>query len=132
VVARALNRPGAIHDWKKWEFVVTSELMRAEVYRSLDRLRVGKTLSVEQVADYLQFVANVTAGWEEVPIQHPILRKVASPYPAPLGTLDAIHLATALVWIDEHNEPLTFFTHDRQLAIAARACGLSVKSKSES
>jgi hypothetical protein len=35
-------------------------------------------------------------------------------------------LATVLVWIEDRGEPLTFLTHDRQLANAARAGGLHV------
>jgi hypothetical protein len=40
-------------------------------------------------------------------------------------TLDAIHLATALLW-DEQAGEIVFLTLDRQLANAARACGLTV------
>jgi hypothetical protein len=43
----------------------------------------------------------------------------------PVKTLDAIHLATALLWA-EHAGEIVFLTHDRQLATAARACGLAV------
>ena len=43
----------------------------------------------------------------------------------PVKTLDAIHLATALLW-EEHAGEIVFLTHDGQLANAARACGLTV------
>ena len=43
-----------------------------------------------------------------------------------LRSLDAIHLATALLWLENNATPLTLLTHDRQLATAARACGLPV------
>jgi hypothetical protein len=46
--------------------------------------------------------------------------------PTELGTLDAIHLATALLWKDMANVPLVMATHDAALAVGARAHGLSV------
>jgi predicted nucleic acid-binding protein len=55
-----------------------------------------------------------------------ILRRAAHPLPTPLGTLDAIHLATALAWRDVDDGPLTVVTHDASLDQAARAFGLAV------
>jgi hypothetical protein len=44
-----------------------------------------------------------------------------------LGTLDAIHLATALAWREAAGvEDLVMATHDLALATAARASGLRV------
>lgn len=43
-----------------------------------------------------------------------------------IGTLDALHLATALVLAPLLDAPLHFATHDAQLARCARASGLSV------
>ena len=42
-----------------------------------------------------------------------------------LKSLDAIHLATALL-LDDPGDPVTVFTHDARLADAARARGLAV------
>jgi hypothetical protein len=44
--------------------------------------------------------------------------------PAELGTLDAIHLATAPLWKDMTQEDLTMATDDGALALASRAHGL--------
>jgi hypothetical protein len=46
--------------------------------------------------------------------------------PTTLGTLDAIHLATALMWAEHAGFPLVMATHDQLLATAARASGLRV------
>ncbi len=46
--------------------------------------------------------------------------------PTELGTLDAIHLATALRWRETEGVELVMATHDRALAIGARAHGLRV------
>ena len=50
--------------------------------------------------------------------------------PTGLGTLDAIHLATALLWKEMTPEELTMATHDPALAIAARVHGLPVIGES--
>ncbi len=61
-----------------------------------------------------------------VALDRAVLRRASEPFPTPLGTLDAIHLATALYWRDLKGEDLTFATHDRQLAQAARMMGFAV------
>lgn len=43
-----------------------------------------------------------------------------------LGTLDAIHLATALLWRERESADILMATHDGALAVAARASGLRV------
>ncbi len=48
------------------------------------------------------------------------------PLPTPLGTLDAIHLATALLWRETRDPDLLVATHDRALALAARGSGFRV------
>jgi ABC-type lipoprotein export system ATPase subunit len=48
----------------------------------------------------------------------------SEPFPVPLGTLDAIHLATAMAWRDARETALVMATHDKALAEAARSVGL--------
>lgn len=55
-----------------------------------------------------------------------VLRRAGEPFSTPLGTLNAIHLATALQWRDATEAELAVATHDRALATAARASGLMV------
>ena len=53
-----------------------------------------------------------------------MLARASQPMPTTLGTLDAIHLATALMWSEHSGSPLVMATHDQLLATAARASGL--------
>ena len=46
--------------------------------------------------------------------------------PTELGTLDAIHLATALLWKESTGSDLVMATHDTALGLAATAHGLIV------
>ena len=43
-----------------------------------------------------------------------------------LGTLDAVHLVTALLVAESRHVQLAFLTHDDQLAMGARAMGFEV------
>jgi len=127
-VRRILKEPGAFTKWEEWEWIVASELLRIEVFRGLDRLRHTRELTLEQLAEGYAVLPNILEALQQVPLSAAVLNRAASTFPTPLGTLDAIHLSTALLWIEDNGEPLTFLTHDRQLAIAARACGLEVKT----
>jgi hypothetical protein len=60
---------------------------------------------------------------EVVEISYPILARASQPLPAELGTLDSIHLATAMLWREMNHADLVMATHDQALGLAARACG---------
>lgn len=121
-----LKAPDAIDRWGGWVLAVTSELTRAEARRSLDRMRVKGKLTDTDVAGLVRLLVAVLAQCEVILIQQSVLERAGSPFSTALGTLDAIHLATALVWMEERGEPLTLLTHDAQLGLAAQACGLEV------
>ena len=55
-----------------------------------------------------------------------VLDRAAQPMPTELGTLDAIHLATALLWKEMTRVDLAMATHDGALALGAQAHGLPV------
>jgi len=54
------------------------------------------------------------------------LTRAAQPLPVSRGTLDAIHLATALAWREMNATDLVLATHDARLSVAARALGLEI------
>jgi len=56
-----------------------------------------------------------------------ILNRASQSFLTPLGTLDAVHLATALRLVEASGIELTFLTHDTELATAARSMSFSVK-----
>ena len=121
-----LGQPDRLAEWPEIERGVGSALVEVECLRVLDRLRLREDLSPEELAVRREAVFRLTAEMEIVEPTWPVLRRAGQPFPVPLGTLDALHLATALVWRDTRGEELTFGTHDRELALAARSCGLSV------
>jgi predicted nucleic acid-binding protein len=128
VVRRLLKQPGAFERWRGPETPVTSELVEVEALRTLDRLHVQGRLDDGDFAERISALHAMIGSFECVPLTRAVLQGAGRPFPTAVGTLDAIHLATALLWIEERDEPLTFLTHDAQQALAARACGLEVQT----
>ena len=127
VIRWLLKEPGAFLRWSALDLAVASELQQVEVFRTLDRLRILGRLTDAEIAEKTSLFRRFTASLEVLPLARPVLQRAAAPFPTVLGALDAIHLATALLWIEDNSEPLTFLTHDGQLAVAARASGLDVR-----
>ena len=60
-------------------------------------------------------------------VRTPVLTRASDPMPMSLGTLDALHLATALTWRDRMEPLPTMVTHDTALGSAAQAFGFDVR-----
>jgi len=121
-----LGQPDRLAEWPEIQRGVGSALVEVECLRVLDRLRLRADLPPEELALRREAVYRLTAEMEIVEPSWPVLRRAGQPFPVPLGTLDALHLATALLWRDTRGEELMLATHDRELALAARSCGLTV------
>ncbi|MBI3018511.1 MAG: type II toxin-antitoxin system VapC family toxin, partial [Deltaproteobacteria bacterium] len=104
-------------------FGYASTLLKVEVFRSIDRLRLQGKLSDDEVALQVKAFLDLTHFISEVPISHWVLSRASAPFPTVVRTLDAIHLASAWVIQEEQKSPLTFLTHDAQLKRAAQAMG---------
>lgn len=121
-----LTEPGALHDVRRADLLVSSELLAVESRRTIDRLRHQGALSSDEALERLEIVNDWIEAVDLVLLRAPILSRASEPFPMPLGTLDAIHLATALVWRDRTAGSITVATHDTALGQAARAFGFSV------
>ena len=115
---------GALATWSEID-PVSSVLIRVECLRAIDRARTrGKGTDLE-IADHRSDVHDALSGFSLAPITDSILIRAADPFPTALGTLDALHLATALQ-LREDLPMLGFATHDVELAVAARSVGFDV------
>ncbi len=127
VILRAvLGQPGLIAGLKEPGRAVTSGLARVECLRTLDRLRLEEGLSDAEITRRREAVFHLLDSLILVEPSPSILERASQPLPTVLGTLDAIHLATALLWRELKGEQVTVATHDVALARAARASGLEV------
>lgn len=95
------------------ERVTSSVLLQIEMMRALHRERLSLTIAQE-----------LLDGVELMPINDDVVERACA-MTEELKSLDAIHLATALL-LDDPRDPVTVFTHDACLADAARSHGLAV------
>jgi uncharacterized protein len=121
-----LRQSNALPEWTQIDRGVSSALVTTESLRTLDRLRLRARLSDSELARRRQAVLTVIASLELVEIDATVLHRAAQPMPTELGTLDAIHLASALLWRESTGEELMMATHDRALALGAQSHGIRV------
>jgi predicted nucleic acid-binding protein len=122
----ALGQPNALPEWRDIERGVSSALVMTESLRTLDRVRLRVNLPDIEVARRRATILALIASLELVEIDSSVLDRAAHPMPTELGTLDAIHLASALLWKEALGTDPVMATHDKALALAAQAHGLKV------
>ena len=122
----ALGQPDSLREWSRIERGVSSALISTESLRTLDRLRLRVKLDDAEVARRRAKILELIASLEIVEIDAAVLNRAAQPMPTELGTLDAIHLTTALLWKELISEELCMATHDEALGLASRAHGVAV------
>jgi predicted nucleic acid-binding protein len=120
-----LGEPQPLDVWHRIDQAVSSELIRLECLRTIDRARHELRLPDEAVSGQRADVLDALEGFGLIPVTSSVLERAAEPFPTLIGSLDALHLTSALL-VRQHYEDLLFATHDRQLAVAARAVGFRV------
>ncbi len=105
---------------------VTSALCEVECLRTIDRKLCGRVLSADQALAARSRVLALLSATARVDVTATVLLRAGQPLPAPLGTLDAIHLGTALLLREQTGTDVEMVTHDLQLALCARLCGVTV------
>jgi predicted nucleic acid-binding protein len=127
LLRKVLRQPHSLREWPAIQIGVASALVETECLRTLDRLRLRAGLSDKDLARRREAVFRLLENVEMVELTGAVLARAAQPLPTELGSLDAIHLATALLWREHRGGgDLVMATHDGALGTAARACGLTV------
>ena len=126
VLRRLFNEPGPVSCWGKWEQAYASHIWLTEAERTVDRLRLEGRINDEDVARLRENLRLVHDTLHVIPVSDDILIRAGDAFPTMLGTLDAIHLASALA-VRSGVELDRFLTHDRRLATAAISIGFVVE-----
>lgn len=121
-----LGQSGRLREWRNVREGVVSALAEVECLRTLDRLHFRECLADRELARRREAVFALLREMTVVDLTRPVLSRASQPLPTPLGILDAIHLATALLWRENRSPDLVLATHDAALGLAGRACGLPV------
>ena len=121
-----LGQRGRLKEWKSVRDGVASALAEVECLRTLDRLRLRNAIDDDDLSVRREAVYRLLEEIEIVEPTRPVLTRASLHLPIPIGTLDAIHLATAMLWRESSSADLVFATHDTALGIAARSSGFRV------
>lgn len=109
--------PAIRRDLARYKHVVSSRLLRVELRRLAMR------------ANRLDAVTELLAEVALMPLDEAILTASETVIPANVGTLDAIHLATA-TYLAKAGEVNALITYDKRLAQGAQEHGITVLSPS--
>ena len=128
LIAWLMKEPNRLPEPEAFGASVSSELIRLEFARVVRRNQIERRLTPKDANELLD-LAEVWLGKVDIlPIFPAVLARASAAFPTIIGTLDAIHLATALLWQEDTGDRLTFLTHDRQLRAAAMACGFATST----
>ena len=122
----ALGQPSALSEWSQIDRGVSSAVITTESLRTLDRLRLRAGLADSEVALRRATIIELIGSLELVEVDTIVLDRAAQPMPTELGTLDAIHIASAVLWKEAFGLDPTMATHDTALGLAAQAHGFRV------
>ena len=126
ILQQAFDQPGPL-DLGALQPGVTSRITELECLRAIDRGRFLGKIALAEIPLRQGWVATVLNSLTLIEMDRSILALAGAPAPVPLGTLDGIHLASALHFRAEPGgDPLSIATHDKGLAAAARAYGFPV------
>lgn len=124
-----LTQDNPLEEWNDLEGGVASSLLAVEGYRTLDQLWHRNELTDSELAEKRVLFTTFIPHLEIQPLDERVLELAAQPLPTSLATLDAIHLATAMLYRagqPPDERPIVFATHDVALARAAKAMHFDV------
>ena len=122
----ALGQPDSLPEWRQIDRGVSSALITTESLRTLDRFRIRSRLPDTEIARRRATILHLVNSLELIETDSIVLDRASQPMPTELGTLDAIHLASALLWKDATGIDPVVATHDGALGLAAQAHGFKV------
>jgi hypothetical protein len=124
-----LREPDPLPEWDQLTGGMTSTLTRLEAARTLDREAILRTATETELEAKEDELADILRRVDVIVIDERVLEEASRPLTVVLGTLDAIHLASAVLYRasqPDDERPICFATHDKQLATAARALNFEV------
>lgn len=121
-----LRENGPLAEWHELTDACTSAVTPVECWRTLDRLTLLNPRDEARHSAYRAHLQELLAALDTIDVTRGILLRASQPLPVPVKTLDAVHLASALTWLEDHQETWVFATHDGALGRAGARMGLTV------
>jgi len=131
VLCVLLRQPKRLAVWAGWERAYASELLHVEACRVIDRLRLEGVLDDHGIADAHEDLVRIESVIANVPLSRSVVERASLPMATVVKSLDALHLASAMLLRERLRITLVFATHDPQQARAARGRWVSTASASD-
>jgi predicted nucleic acid-binding protein len=117
---------GAFKELDRFKEVVSSRLLRTECMRVIYRVLADKTITEEFAGAVQQRLRFALKGVSLYSLSDRIWSTAEGSFPSIIGTLDALHLATAVELRESRHHDLVILTHDIQLGKGAASLGFEV------
>jgi predicted nucleic acid-binding protein len=128
ILRYAINHKSALRNLAQFaNGATTSVLTMIECMRVLDRWRITREVSEIELVEARALCLKMLSGLRSVAIDDNVVQLAAQSFPIAVKSLDAIHLATALLLKKQLKKEVRVLTHDAKLALAVRAMDLSVQ-----
>lgn len=120
------NQKNRMPEFKNIEKSVASKILKTECLRAFERLRINGDIEENDYITVVEEFYVALDSIEFIDVNDAVLNKAGGSFPIALGTLDAIHLSSALYWREKRELDLFFLTHDKLLGNGALASGFKV------
>ena len=112
--------------------VVSSELLEIECRRVIHRYRMDGDLDDDGFVQVVERLERVLAGVSVLALSRSVKKRAMDSFPVSVKTLDALHLASALVFsAAEPDETVLMFSHDAAMNRCAKALGFRAPLESD-
>jgi predicted nucleic acid-binding protein len=127
VLRYLLVHDSAFNRTTQFDTVGSSELLIIECNRVLDRYRLENQISDAELAEVKQSFQRIVDGLHIIELTQSVKTRAAGSFSTVIGTLDAIHLASLLLWKESASkERFLLLSADQQMLTCATAVGVSL------
>lgn len=124
VLSSLLDQSPNFKDWKKVERGFSSAVILIECNRVLDRYRLLNEIDDIELVELKTCLKRFTSSITIFHISPEIVQRASESFPTIVGSLDSIHLSTALEIRENIVKDLIFVSDDKQQTICALALNL--------
>lgn len=127
VLRYILNQDAGLSRIQPSDLAGSSDLLVIECHRVLQRERLEGNLDDAQYAESVALLQKVVDRLYIIELGEAVKRRAAGPFPTVIGSLDAMHLASVLLWADSQpSDEFVVLSYDQQLCRCARTMGVSL------
>ena len=127
VLRYLLVHDSAFKRTSQFDSVGSSELLIIECNRVLDRYRLENQISDAELAEVKHNFQRIIDGLHIIELTRSVKKRAAGSFPTVISTLDAVHLASLLLWQDSVSEErFVLLSADQQMLTCATALGVSL------